>query len=73
MAPEMNKFLIEGGEVINTNNNNLDNLIQYLDESLCTLNSELNEENFQRILDIIVEKLAVLMHNLIQMNLEVSD
>lgn len=73
MSPEMDKFLIEGGEVINTNNKNLDNLIQYLDENLCTLNSELNEENFQRILDIIVEQLAVLMYNLIQKNLEVSE
>ncbi|XP_050433740.1 protein unc-13 homolog 4B [Adelges cooleyi] len=70
MAPEMNKFLTEGGETINTHNNHLDNLIQYLDENLCTLSNELNEENFQRILDIIVEQLANIMHKLIQNSLD---
>lgn len=72
MSPEMSKFLIEGGEVINTNNNHLDNLMQYLDENLCTLSNELNEENFQRILDIIIDQIASIMFNLIQNNLEVS-
>lgn len=72
MSPEMSKFLMEGGEVINTNSNNLDNLMQYLDENLCTLSSELNEENFQRILDIIIDQIANMMFTLIQNNLEVS-
>ncbi|VVC40707.1 Hypothetical protein CINCED_3A013301 [Cinara cedri] len=70
MSPEMNKFLIEGGEVINTNNTHLDNLMQYLDENLCTLSSELNEENFQRILNIIVDQIANIMFALIKNNLE---
>ncbi|XP_050543331.1 protein unc-13 homolog 4B isoform X2 [Daktulosphaira vitifoliae] len=70
MSPEMSKFLIEGSETINTNNNHLDNLMQYLDESLCTLSNELNEENFQRILDIIVEQLASIMNGLIQKSVE---
>lgn len=73
MSPEIRKFLIEGGEVINTNNTHLDNLMQYLDENLCTLSSELNEENFQRILDIIVEQIATIMFNLINTNLDVSN
>lgn len=73
MSPEMSKFLIEGAEVINTNNKHLDNLMLYLDESLCTLSNELNEENFQRILDIIVDQIANIMYHLIQSNLEVSD
>lgn len=72
MSPEMSKFLMEGAEVINTNNKHLDNLMLYLDESLCTLSNELNEENFQRILDIIVDQIANIMYNLIQSNLEVS-
>lgn len=72
MSPEISKFLIEGGEVINTNNTHLDNLMQYLDENLCTLSNELNEENFQRILDIIVEQIATIMFNLIKTNLDVS-
>lgn len=73
MSPEMSKFLIEGGEVINTNNTHLENLMQYLDENLCTLNDELNEENFQRILDIMVDQIATIMFNLIQNNLEVNN
>lgn len=73
MSPEMSKFLMEGAEVINTNNKHLDNLMQYLDESLCTLSHELNEENFQRILDVIVDQIANIMYNLIRSNLEVSD
>lgn len=72
MSPEISKFLIEGGEVINTNTNHLDNLMQYLDENLCTLSNELNEENFQRILDIIIDQIASIMFSLIQNNLEVS-
>lgn len=72
MSPEISKFLIEGGEVLNTNNKHLDNLMQYLDDNLCTLSNELNEENFQRILDIIVDQVANVMYNLIQSNLEVS-
>lgn len=73
MSPEISKFLIEGAEVINTNNNHLDNLMLYLDENLCTLSKELNEENFQRILDIIVDQIATIMYNLIQNNLEVRN
>lgn len=72
MSPEISKFLIEGGEVLNTNNKHLDNLMQYLDDNLCTLSNELNEENFQRILDIIVDQIATIMFNLIQNNIEVS-
>lgn len=72
MSPEISKFLIEGGEVLNTNNKHLDNLMQYLDDNLCTLSNELNEENFPRILAIIVDQVANVMFNLIQSNLEVS-
>ncbi|XP_025200200.1 protein unc-13 homolog 4B-like isoform X2 [Melanaphis sacchari] len=70
MSPEISKFLIEGAEVFNTNNNHLDNLMLYLDENLCTLSKELNKENFQRILDIIVDQIATIMYNLIQNILE---
>lgn len=72
MSPEMSKFLIEGAEVINTNKDHLDSLMLYLDENLCTLSKELNEENFQLILNIIVEQIATITFNLIQCNIEVS-
>lgn len=71
MSPEMSKFLIEGAEVINTNKDHLDSLMLYLDENLCTLSKELNEENFQLILNIIVEQIATITFNLIQCNIEV--
>jgi len=73
MSPEISKFLMEGAEVINTDNSHLDNLMLYLDENLCTLSTELNEENFQRTLEIIVDQIATIMYNLIQNNLEVSN
>lgn len=68
----MSKFLIEGAEVINTNKDHLDSLMLYLDENLCTLSKELNEENFQLILNIIVEQIATITFNLIQCNIEVN-
>lgn len=72
MSPEISKFLIEGGEVIHTNSKHLDDLMQYLDENLCTLSTELNEENFQLILDIILEQISNLMFHLIYTNVDVS-
>lgn len=72
MTPEMLKLLTESGNVIHTNNKHLDNLVQYLDENLCTLRHGLNEDNFQLILDIIIEQIVTLTFNLINTSLEVS-
>lgn len=72
MAPGITTFLIEGGEVLQTNNEHLENVIQYLDENLCTLNSELNEEHFQLILEILVEQIFAITFNVIDKYLEVS-
>lgn len=72
MTPEINKFLSQVGEtVVNSKNIRLENVMQYLDESLCTLSNELNEEHFKLILDIIIEQIVTLTFNLIHTNLEV--
>lgn len=80
MAPSMRKFLLEGAETASpgsdstssTNSNSMDRLMMYLEESLTTLNSELNEVNFERILSAIWEELAIILRELVQTNLDVS-
>lgn len=72
MAPDITKFLIDGVEVPQIDNEHLENLIQYLDESLCTLNDELDEEHFQLILEILFERIFVITFNVVDINLEVS-
>lgn len=72
MTPEINYFLSQVGEtVVNSKNVRLDNLKQYLDESLCTLSNELDKEHFKLILDLIIEQIVTLTFNLIHTNLEV--
>lgn len=72
MTPDITQFLTEGGEVLNENNKHVDNLIQYLDESLCTLINELDEKNFHLILEILTEQIFAITFNVIGTNLEVS-
>lgn len=48
------------------NDVNLQGLIQYLSENISTLHEELNVENFQFILDIIIEQLVILANKLIK-------
>lgn len=72
MTPEINKFLNQVGEtIINAKNLHLENLMQYLDESLCILSSEFNEDHFKLTLDLITEQIVTLIFNLIHTNLEV--
>ncbi|CAK9823698.1 Protein unc-13 homolog 4B [Anthophora retusa] len=67
MAPAMNRYLMEGAELIDTTSNSMDRLLQYLDNNLTTLHDNLNEDNFERVLlvtwDIISETLYQLVHN----------
>lgn len=71
MVPAINRFLLEGAELINQDNNSVDRLMKYLDDNLVTLHSELNADNFDRILAIIWENLSRTMYNLVENNLEV--
>lgn len=73
MGPPMRKFLMEGAEVLHQDSNSMDRLMMYLEESLSTLNTELDEVNFERILSAIWEELAIILRELVQTNLDVSE
>ncbi|XP_058172092.1 protein unc-13 homolog 4B-like [Anopheles ziemanni] len=70
MAPVMRLLLIDGAEQLQQDSNALDRLMQYMEESLSILNGELNEINFERVLDAIWAELTTLLHDLIQSNLD---
>lgn len=72
MSPPMRKFLTEGAELLHQDSNSMDRLMMYLEDSLQTLNSELNEINFERVLDAIWCELASILYELVQKNLDVS-
>lgn len=72
MSPQMRKFLQEGAEVLHEDSNSMDRLMLYMEDSLTTLNGELNETNFQRILDAIWLELSIILLELVQTNLDVS-
>jgi BAI1-associated protein 3 len=72
MSPALRKFLTEGAELFHQDSNSMDRLMMYLEDSLKTLNSELNELNFERMLDAIWREIAKIMEDMIQYNLEVS-
>lgn len=70
MCPVVKRFLLEGGEILNQGNNHMDRLIRYLDENLTTLNSQLNSDNFDKILIILWESIYKVLSELIQDSLE---
>lgn len=72
MCPPMRKFLVEGAEILHQDSNSMDRLMMYLEESLKTLNTELNEVNFERILSAIWTELSAILYELVQTNLDVS-
>lgn len=72
MSPPMRRFLTEGAELLHQDSNSMDRIMMYLEESLQTLNAELNEVNFERILDAIWTELAFILKELVQNNIDVS-
>lgn len=72
MAPAMRRFLVEGAELLQQDSNSMERLMMYMEESLSMLNSELNESNFERVLDAIWGELTTILYELIQSNLDVS-
>lgn len=71
MSPSMNRFLMQGAEVLHQECNSVERLMQYLDENLITLNDQLNEDNFQGILNVMWDTLASLLNQLVNSSLEV--
>ena len=72
MAPPIRRFLTEGAELIKTDSNSMDRLMMYLENSLQTLNSELNEINFDRILEAIWGEILHILSELIRSSVDVS-
>ncbi|CAL1673927.1 unnamed protein product [Lasius platythorax] len=70
MAPAMNRYLMEGAELIDTVSNAMDRLLQYLDSNLTTLHDNLNEDNFNRVLLVIWEIMSQTLYELVNANLE---
>lgn len=72
MAPAMKRLLTEGAELLHQDSNSVDRLMLYVDNNLSTLHEYLNEDNFNRILEIVWETLGQILHDLLQSNLDVS-
>ncbi|XP_044262026.1 protein unc-13 homolog 4B isoform X2 [Tribolium madens] len=70
MVPAMKRLLIEGAELFNQDSNSIDRLMRYVDNNLSTLHNELNEENFNRVLEIVWDNLDTILKEIIQSNLE---
>uniref|UniRef100_A0A1B6D354 C2 domain-containing protein n=1 Tax=Clastoptera arizonana TaxID=38151 RepID=A0A1B6D354_9HEMI len=70
MSPSICRFLMEGAELLNQDSNSVDRLMQYLDENLVTLHSQLNPDNFDRILNIVFEKVAKIIYDVVESSLE---
>lgn len=68
----MKRLLIEGAELCNQDSNSVHRLMMYVDNNLATLHRELNEENFNRILEIVWNMLSDTLGEIIQANLDVS-
>lgn len=70
MVPSMKRLLIEGAELFNQDSNSVDRLMIYVDSNLTTLHNELNEENFERVLEIVWENVGKSLKEIMQSNLE---
>ncbi|XP_063220892.1 protein unc-13 homolog 4B isoform X3 [Bacillus rossius redtenbacheri] len=70
MTPSISRFLLEGAELLNQDCNTVDRLMKYLDDNLVTLHDHLSVDNFDRILAIVWEKLADILYEIVEANLE---
>ena len=72
MGPSIIRFLQEGAELLHQQNNILDRLMQYLDDTLMKLNSKLNPDNFSRVLEVMWVKLSFIITRMVDNGIEVS-
>lgn len=70
MDPAIKRFLQEGADLLNKDCNAVDRLMQYLDENLVMLHSQLNTENFDRILSIMWDNVSSILTDLVESSLE---
>lgn len=71
MEPSITRLLQEGAELLHQQSNVLDRLMQYLDDSLMTLSSKLNDDNFDRVRDVMWDKISSILFHLVQNGIEV--
>lgn len=72
MTPSMKRLLIEGAELCDQDSNSIDRLMMYVDQNLETMHQELNDENFNRTMEIVWDVLSKTLNEIIQTSLEVS-
>lgn len=70
MSPAMKRFLTEGAELFDTDSNSMDRLMMYMEDSLKILHTELNDDNFCRVLDAIWVEIARILDDLVHSSLE---
>lgn len=70
MNPAMRRFLTEGAELFDTDSNAMERMMLYMEESLKTLNTELNDDNFCRVLDAIWVEISSILYDLVHSSFE---
>lgn len=70
MSPAMKRYLTEGAELFDQDSNSMDRMMMYMEDSLRTLVSELNEDNFKRVLDAIWIEISCILYDLVQISLD---
>lgn len=70
MSPQMRRFLCEGAELYDQDSNAMDRMMMYMEDSLKTMYSELNEDNFFHVLDAIWLEISCILYDLVQSSLE---
>lgn len=71
MEPPITRFLQEGAELLHQQNNIIDRLMQYLDDSLMKLSSELKDVNFNRVREVLWDRMSNILFNLVENGIEV--
>lgn len=70
MNPAMKRFLTEGAELYDQDSNAMDRLMMYMEDSLKTLHTELNDDNFTRVLDVIWVEISCILYDLVRSSIE---
>jgi BAI1-associated protein 3 len=66
MAPNLQLYLTDGAASLDENCESMDKLMAYLEDSLTTLNGELNIQNFERVMDTMWLEICRILDNKIK-------
>lgn len=67
MMPTINRFMMH----LNKEQNNVDELMKYLDDTLCVLSTHLSSDNFKHILDTIWRNVSDSVCSFMENNMKV--